>query len=244
MRALRQNCHAHPACDKPQDASGVKRFLDNARNKSASVAQRHQIGVKVLPIPRWPMHEILVCKLVQPDAAAFGERVMFINDAYETVPLYQALVVAGTPDRSGDEADVEISLLELAELVGRNVMMRLQDDTRLHALKFFHEVWQCAGDRKIGVADAERADLSAMNLARIVDRALNCIEYGAAALKECLSGWGEDNAAVRALEQGDGQLVFEIANGAAERRLGDAKPHRCTAEMKLLRHRSEISYMP
>jgi len=62
-------------------------------------------------------------------------------------------------------------------------------------------------------------------------------------LEERAAGDGERDAALRAVEELDAQLLLELAHLLADGRLRDVKPVGCTAEVQLLGDRHEVPEM-
>jgi hypothetical protein len=62
--------------------------------------------------------------------------------------------------------------------------------------------------------------------------------------EECPSGGRQLDAALRPIEQGDAELLLELADLLAQRRLRDSHPRGGAAEVQLLRDGEEVAQVP
>ena len=79
---------------------------------------------------------------------------------------------------------------------------------------------------------ADRGDLA--------DSVLDLLERDARPAEEALSCHGERDPGVMAMEQGSAEIVFEIADTAAHRRLFDVQVLRCFTKATVLRGDDKI----
>jgi hypothetical protein len=89
--------------------------------------------------------------------------------------------------------------------------------------------------------DGQLADLAAAGAARRAHGALRVREHPAHLVEERMPRGGELDAAVRAMEQVDAELAFELSDLLAERRLRHVQARRGAAEVQLLRDGQEVA---
>jgi len=99
-------------------------------------------------------------------------------------------------------------------------------------------------DREVQrAADAElRADAACF--ARFGERAVESCEDVASFIGEDAAGFGLRDDTARAPEQGNAELVLQLADRLGERRLRDMEPLRGSAEVELLADCEEVTQVP
>src|SRR3954468_18589342 len=139
------------------------------------------------------------------------------------------------------EADVEPAALELAQLLGRAELVQSQRDVG----GFLAERPQPLGDdrvhRRADEADGEPADLAPLHAAGFERRGLHGVEDLPRALEERGAGRGQLHAVLVAQQQLGADLLLELADLLAQRRLGHVQALGRAAEMQLLRDGDEVA---
>ena len=139
------------------------------------------------------------------------------------------------------EADVEPAVVELAQLLGRPHLVQPQRDVRrLHAKRaqqLGHERVHGRADE----ADGEAPDLAALHAPRLARGVLDRGEDLARADEERRPGGGQLDLALVAQQQRRADLLLELADLLAQRRLGHVQALRRAAEVQLLGDGDEVA---
>jgi hypothetical protein len=100
------------------------------------------------------------------------------------------------------------------------------------------------GKRRGDVADPHVTDRAVVGSTGRHSRHLRPLEHPACLSQECGSGVGQRDLAARAIEQLQAEVLLELADLLADRRLGHVQLLRGTADVQLLLDRNEISELP
>ena len=145
--------------------------------------------------------------------------------------------------RGAQEADVEPPVLELAQLLGRAQLVQAQRDVRRLVAKGPQQLGHERVHRRADEADRQPADLAALDAPGLAGRVLDRVEDVARALEEVRAGRGQLDLALVAQQQRRADLLLELADLLAQRRLGHVQPLRRAAEVQLFRDDDEVAQM-
>jgi len=147
----------------------------------------------------------------------------------------------GPAPRRAQEADVEAAVVELAQLLGRTELVQAQRDIRRLLAERAQQLGHEAIHRRADEPHRQPAHLAALDAPRLAGGVLDGLEDLARPHEERGARRGQLDLALVAREQLRADLLLELADLLAERRLGHVQPLRRAAEVQLLGDGHEVA---
>ena len=143
-------------------------------------------------------------------------------------------------DRPAHEGHVHLVPLQRLQLTLGRALDQLEMDARMRGAERPHDLRQSAQCGRIGIANAERVELTHPRPLRHLDAPVGLGERAPGRGQQHRAGGGQRDPAARPRKQHDAQNSFELADLLAEGRLGHVQSARRAAKMQLLGHGNEI----
>jgi hypothetical protein len=159
------------------------------------------------------------------------------------------LFIERFPDQIGmvetrpDEADMDAPVQQRRLLLERQHFVQQHLHARMLGMKPAQGRRQQQVHGRADIADADPADLAAPDPTRPGDGLLQLGDQGRRLGLEKLAGLGQAQRPAAAFQQLQAQLVLQLADLLAQRRLGDMQAQGGAAEIQLLGHRQEVAEM-
>lgn len=151
------------------------------------------------------------------------------------------IVVAG---RGADEGDVQAALAQALELRGRLLVVESDMDAGAVLAQGPQGGGQDAGVHRVGdVTDAQAALLAPAEAPAQVLQSVRVPQQGTRLGQENPAVGGEPDALLAAFEQGESQVLLQLGDLPAERRLGDVQALGGTADVFVLGHGDEVAQL-
>ena len=147
---------------------------------------------------------------------------------------------SGFVDRQRDESDVQPPLADRLGLIQAAHVPHDDADLRVPPGERAQDVDEDLRVRRSGRADGQLADLALIHARRQVGRVRGLRQDDARLLDEHPAGFGELDVALGPVEQRDTELVFQLPDLLAERRLAEMQPLGGAAEVKRVGHGDDV----
>jgi hypothetical protein len=107
-----------------------------------------------------------------------------------------------------------------------------------------HDPWKAGEVRGGDNADGEVSGFASVDALRPLHRLIDLTQEGAHIGKKDASRLGQRHLALRTVEQSQLELLFKVADPAAQRGLGHAQAPGRAAKVQFFAHRDEVSKVP